>query len=347
MVDPNEYNDKSLIYMKSIIRTLVEKFHNQFVDKIGKVLQLDTTEEKNMIRKNIEYCTLDDYVGVCDWEQHVMDNFWYETTVEGENRIHFDLKRIEYLCAQDMKKPMINFDEKDIKYYNFKNTKISLFEHNLQELIKKVKHVPLPPDQVELFEELSEQATNKSYEFILEIGNYILGNFMFNDHNVLLKRIVQSKSENSLLQRFSSYDEAIHSKLVLGHLGDLYMLLKNQRFEWDISHNRELYNKELTREQIDGLMELVEDPNVSASDLERIKEDLREIIKENYQQGESFLNYALAAFGFDISDVSPAADKLADLRGSQYNRTFDILNQGIIVKSKKSYVKKRSSIMSE
>ena len=346
-VDPNEYNDKSLLYMKSIVRTFVEKFHNQFVEKINKTLQLDITDEKNAARKNIEYCTQDDYVASCNWEKHMLNNFWYETTVSGENRLHFDYKRIEYLCAQDMKKPMINFDEKDIKYYNFKNTKMTQYEHNLKELIKKVKHVGLSQDLVQLFEELPEVSISKSYEFILEIGNYILGNFLFNDERILLKSIVQSKSESSLLQRFSSYEESIHSKLMLGHLGDLYTLLKDQKFEWDMSHNRENYNVELKKDQVEGIMELIEDPNLTSDDLERVKADLRQIISENYTQGPEFFKNPLTYFGWDISDISPAAEKLKEVMACQYHKMLDILNQGIIVKSKKSYVKKRSSIMSE
>jgi hypothetical protein len=346
-IDPKDYSDKNLLYMSSIVRTFVEKFHNKLVNQVNSVLRLDTTDEKNAARKNIEYCSQEDYVNYIDYTQHVLNNFWYETTINGENKIHFDLNRIEYLCAQDFKKPLINFDEKDIRFYNFKNTKISEYEKNLTELIKKVKQVKMTTEMVEAFENMQEAEVAKSYEFMLEISNYILNNFMFNDENVLLKRIAMNKAENSILQRFSSYDEKLHSKLVLGHLHDMYVILKDLKFQWELAHNRASYSKDLTPQQIQHLTAFIEDLNILASDLEKVKEDIRTIVKDNYHQGDAFLKNPLSYFGFDLTELSPTGEELSDLTAQQYEKINDILNQGIIIKSKMSYVKKRSSIMSD
>jgi hypothetical protein len=89
------------------------------------------------------------------------------------------LSRIEYMCARDMKKPMINFDEKDIRYYNFKNTKLTEYEMNLQALIKKIRPIDLDPETIKYFEDLPESSISKSYEFILEVSNYVLNKLPF------------------------------------------------------------------------------------------------------------------------------------------------------------------------
>lgn len=349
-IDPKEYNDINLLYMSSIVRTFVDKFHNMIVEKINKVLKLDTTDERNVGKKNIEYCSPEDYVSYVGFEHHVLNNFWYETSAESENNIHFDMGRIEYLCARDMKKNMINFDEKDIRYYNFKNTKLTEYESNLQDLIKKIKPVELDQETVKYFEDLPESSISKSYEFILEVSNYVLSNFMFNDEYMPLKQIVMTKPEASLL-RFSSYDENLHSKLALGNLRDLYIMLKDLKFEWDVTNNREKYNVNLDVTQSDAILKFCnDDVGITGEDLTRVKDEIRDLMLDNYQQGSAFLNQPLAYFGFDISDMTPdysMVEAFGQLRGEQYLNILDIMNQGIILKSKKSYLKKRSSIMSE
>jgi hypothetical protein len=351
-IDPKEYSDINLLYMSSIVRTLVNNFHNEIVGKINKALKLDTTDEKNVGKKNIEYCSVDDYVGHCSFEQHVLNNFWYETTTEGENNIHFDMLRIEYLCARDMKKPLINFDEKDIRFYNFKNTKLSEYELNLQDLIKKVRPIDLDADTIKFFEDLPEASISKSYEFILEVSNYVLNNFMFNDEKVHLKRIVMNRPETSLL-RFSSYDESIHSKLLLGHLRDLFKLLKDLKFDWEISANRDKYGKNLAANQTEALLHFCnEEMNIGGEEITKFKEELRSMVQSNYHQGDQFLSQPLEYFGgFDfVGEMTPNEELVTifgTLRGEQYLKIIEILNQGIQLKTKKSYVKKRSSIICE
>jgi hypothetical protein len=351
-IDPKEYSDINLLYMSSIVRTLVNNFHNEIVQKINKALKLDTTDENNVAKKNIEYCSQEDYVGHCSFEQHVLNNFWYETTTDGENNIHFDLLRIEYLCARDMKKPLINFDEKDIRFYNFKNTKLSEYELNLQDLIKKIRPIDLDQETVKFFEELPEASVSKSYEFILEVSNYVLNNFMFNDEKVHLKRIVLNKPESSLL-RFSSYDEAIHSKLLLGHLRDLYKLLKDLKFDWEISGNRDKYGKNLTHEQTEALIYFCnEEMGIGGDEITKMKEEIRSMVQGNYHQGDQFLSQPLDYFGgFDfVAEWTPNEELVTvfgTLRGEQYLKIIEILNQGIQLKTKRSYVKKRSSIISD
>ena len=80
-IDPKEYNDVNLLYINSIVRTFIEKFHNSIVDRVNKVLHLDTAIEGNSLQKNIEYCSQEDYLGPVNFEQHVLNNFWYSTSV--------------------------------------------------------------------------------------------------------------------------------------------------------------------------------------------------------------------------------------------------------------------------
>ena len=349
-IDPKEYSDVNLLYMSSIVRTFVDKFHNMIIEKINRVLKLDTSDERNVGKKNIEYCSPEDYVSYTGFEHHVLNNFWYETSIEGENNIHFDMARIEYLCARDMKKNMINFDEKDIRYYNFKNTKLTEYESNLQDLIKKIRPIDLDPQTVKYFEELPEASISKSYEFILEVSNYVLGNFLFNDARLPLKSIVMTKPEASVL-RFSSYDEHLHSKLVLGHLRDLYTMLKNLKFEWEVNNNRQKYNVSLEMTQSNAILRFCNDEvDISDDDLMRIKEEIRTIMLDNYQQGSDFLTNPLNFFGLDISHMTPdssTVEMFGNLRGEQYLSIIDIMNQGIILKSKTSYLKKKSSLFSQ
>jgi hypothetical protein len=161
---------------------------------------------------------------------------------------------------------------------------------------------------------------------------------------------VLTKPEASLL-RFSSYDEALHSKLLLGHLRDLYKMLKNLLFDWEVNNNRDKYNVDLSDRQADGVVKFCNDEiGITAEDVTRVKEEIRSIILNNYHQGQAFLTSPLEIFGLDISDLTPSTDlceAFGSLRGEQYLKILDILHQGIQLKSRKSYVKKRSSIIGE
>ena len=241
-----------------------------------------------------------------------------------------------------MKRPAIKFDEKDIKFYNFKNTTISLFEARLNDLVKKIRPVRMEQDVVKMFEGLSESSINKSYEFILEIGNYILNNFLFNDPMVPLKKIAMSKSENTLLHRFSSYDDNIHSKLTVGNLQHLQKVLRELKFGWDLSHNVEMYSKPLSAAEFIAISTCCEDPSVTAIDLKKQKAELKQIMIDNYQQGAVFFDYPLSIFGLYIYELSPLADEaiLNELSARQYYKILEIIEDGILLKGAK-----KSSIM--
>ena len=241
-----------------------------------------------------------------------------------------------------MKRPAIKFDEKDIKFYNFKNTTISLFEARLNDLVKKIRPVRMEQDVVKMFEGLSESSISKSYEFILEIGNYILNNFLFNDPMVPLKKIAMSKSENTLLHRFSSYDDNIHSKLTVGNLQHLQKVLRELKFGWDLSHNVEMYSKPLSAAEFIAISTCCEDPTVTAIELKKQKAELKEIMIDNYQQGAAFFDNPLSTFGLYLYELSPLADEaiLNELSPRQYYKILEIIEDGILLKGAK-----KSSIM--
>ena len=113
----------------------------------------------------------------------------------------------------------------------------------------------------------------------------------------------------------------------------------------------EKYNVNLDVTQSDAILKFCnDDVGITGEDLTRVKDEIRDLMLDNYQQGSAFLNQPLAYFGFDISDMTPdysMVEAFGQLRGEQYLNILDIMNQGIILKSKKSYLKKRSSIMSE
>jgi hypothetical protein len=341
-VDPNDYPSQELLYMKSILRTFVEKFHNMMVEKGNKILNL---EDKNSIKKNIEYCTADDYITFCNYEQHVLNNFWYETSVDKENHIDFNLERIEYLCAQDMKKPLINFEEKDLKYYSFKNSKVTEQVQNLQDLIKKVKPLPLPQDIISIHNEIAEAGINKSYEFLLEISDFILRNFLFNEEERMLKELVLSKTDSGVMRRFSSYEKNYHAKLKVGHLKEYFLMLKELKFEHEINLNKGRYNKQLSTEQKMDLIAFCESGNTTGDILAEIKQEIRNTTMDNYEQGEQFLGGKIEYF-CDLSEIAPGIEFLQEFEFGQYLPIIEILNEGLMVKSKQMFVKRNSSRMS-
>jgi hypothetical protein len=130
--------DQGQFYMVSIVQTLVA-FHNKIVEKISETLNMQAKKKEEGAA--VENCSLEDYVGYYNFENHLWENFWFETTPGKENEIHFDLNRIQYLCARNMKKQLINFEEDKISYYNFRGLDQEAQFQNCYKVIRKLEKV--------------------------------------------------------------------------------------------------------------------------------------------------------------------------------------------------------------
>ena len=83
-VNPADYSSEDLLYMKSIMSTLIKHFHNMFVDLINEVLGIadqarDTT--------TIDMCDSESFVSACAYESAVESNLWFSTEANKDNDI--------------------------------------------------------------------------------------------------------------------------------------------------------------------------------------------------------------------------------------------------------------------
>jgi hypothetical protein len=339
-VDSNDYAAQDLLYMKSILETFIKHFHNMFVELINKVLLI---KESDYERTLPEFCDESSFMSSYNYEPLVESNFWYNTETSKENEIYFDLKRIEYQCAKAMRKKWINFEEKDLTYYKFKDTNITENELLIKKMLEKVTPIALDETAKKMLDDMKEEQINKSYDFIMEIGEYIYQNFLFVDNKRVLKDIIQSIDNPIVRKRFSSYDEKYHSKLSIGNLTEYFQIVKEKKFDFNFTTNRSQYNKPLSMEEKIAIKNLVEDPNIDGNTLEEIKIKIKDMIREHYYRGEALLPLALSFLGDDFSDMHPSAEFLNDLKFCQYLEISDVLNEGIMVKNKSTIVRRTSS----
>jgi hypothetical protein len=291
LVDRNDYDDVSLIYMKSILQTLINKFNNMFVQLINHVLEIN---EKDCQKTMVEYCAYEDFMTYFNYEPLIETNFWYNTDTSKENEIQFDMKRIEYLCALTMKKKWINFEEADLKYYEFKDIESRKTENMVEGMLPKIQKIEVDDLMQRQVREMSEDQALKSFGFILEIGEYIYQNFLFNNSEKYLKTIINEIDNPIIRKRFGSYDEKLHSRLKVGHLVEYYDLIQERKFDLYFTLNRVKYSAKVSEEDKHKFEEIIADFHLSGDDIEKIKIDLKDIIRQNYQREEMILKMSFA-----------------------------------------------------
>jgi hypothetical protein len=229
-VNSADFPSQELLYSKSIVKTFIDGFHNKFVKMINEVLGVKEEEcEKCFIGEVVDGSQ---FMTNYDYESIVEENFWYNTNTFTENQIHFDLKRIEYTCAKAMKKKYIRFDDKDIPNYDFKDSKNTKNELIIEGMVTKIANLDLDEAMKRVAEEMSEDLVIKSYDFILEVGEYIYQNFLFTDPQRTLKSIIEGITNQIIKKRFSSYDERVHSKLKVGHIKKYFQVIKERKFDF-------------------------------------------------------------------------------------------------------------------
>jgi hypothetical protein len=278
---PRDYGQPLMV---SIVQTLI-KFHNKVVAKMQNVLniELKNVNDQNA-KKSIEYCSQSDYVGFYDYEKHLWDNFWYETSPGRENEINFDLSRIEFLCARNMKRQMINFEEDNIMFYNFRGSDQEAQLRNALKLIRKM--VPKPMDQTRINDiknSWDQEKLTKSYQFLLEVGDYALGNFLFNKPDKNLKEIIEERVDSGV-QRFHTYDARLHGDYVLGNMKDALRAHREGLMLWEINHDKSAYEQPFNSNQNAFLKEFLINKEINAEDLTTILDKFTIIMIDEYKK---------------------------------------------------------------
>jgi hypothetical protein len=279
--------DEGLGFLVAIVQTFI-KFHNELVEKISIALNLESSNfADKKSSKGVEYCTKEDYVGYYDFMSHLWDNFWFETTPGKESEVHFDLGRIQYLCARNMKKQLINFEEDNIVYYNLRGFDQNALLQTCQKLINKMTPRELDKGKInDIKNSWSEDKLAKSMQFIVEVGDYAFTNFMFNVPDKKLKEIVEDRTDGGV-QRFNTYEPSLHADLMLGQLGQILRAHREGLLLCDITENKSEYEQPFTEAQQSQFKPFLDRQNVTVSDLLKISECYTVAMIEYHRKAKS------------------------------------------------------------
>jgi hypothetical protein len=198
--DDDDSND--IIYIKAIVRSLIDNFHNKLVKLANKVL----TGEEEVVHNQragdrrskdddeaifLGQCKRENVVGAVPIDEVIRANYFFESDCNKETNLLFDMERIEYLLAKAIKRPIIRFDDGDIKYYGFKNSQTVLKEENLKNLIKCIEPgTKLPPKVKDDTEKLSQEDLLRLDSFITDLGEHIYLNFEYKQLDEKLLKFV-------------------------------------------------------------------------------------------------------------------------------------------------------------
>jgi len=278
LVDSSEeFAGKETLYMKGIVRTLLDGFHNKLVNQAKKVLKAEDVLSKTKLP--MEYVTKEDLVTFVDYEAIIFDNMWANPDVTIENEVNFNFERIEYLVAKQFLKKEINCEENCLKFYHFKNSRVSESEQLLRSLSNKVTAIPLGRVHSIAIEEANEQEIEASLKFILEMGEYISQNFLFTS-DLLIRDILLANKKSSLNKRFGQYSPAKHGELMVGQIPQYYELLKERNFTIQLGHQKKSYSKAISSKTIDKLQEELRELPVEK--LNSLKEAIREQLRTGF-----------------------------------------------------------------
>jgi hypothetical protein len=89
--------------------------------------------------------------------------------------------------------------------------------------------------------------------------------------------------------------------------------------------SRSQFNKALTPEQRNEFRALLNDPNVTGCNLEDIRIEIKDMIRENYHRGHQLLTSTIGMLGGDFESVHPKAGFIDNLLFEQYLEIAEIL----------------------
>ena len=183
-VDSNDYTSQDLLYMKSIIEIFIKHFHNMFLQLISEVLKIKEGDYKRTV---VEFCDKNSFISAYNYEPVVESNYWYCTESSRENEILLNFKRIGYLSAKAMEEKWINFEEKDLKCYGFNDINLVVNQVLVEKMFSKLEKYHLDQTVKRTVEEMTEVQVNKSFDFIIEIDEFIYQNFLFSNSNLMIR----------------------------------------------------------------------------------------------------------------------------------------------------------------
>jgi hypothetical protein len=314
LVDSGEvYAGKDILYMKGILRTLMDGFHNKLVKLARKAVA--SSEDRGGLKKiPMEMVSKEDLVKACDYEPVVLENIWVNGDPTLENEIHFNFTRIEYILAKEFLRPEINCEESSIKFYNFKHSKVMESEQLVKDLANKVVFVPLTREIKLAVQEYEPDELEISLRFVTEVGEYISQNFLFTEENRLLSDLLKHSKNSSLTKRFAQYNEKNHGNLVIGQIPEYFKLLKERTFQNQLQTSKKFYSK-----------------SVQADHLGRICDELTRLDKSLLEQLKELMLDAMRAFidrpefpGLQITDYLDDTVCLASLKSVTWSQFWTV-----------------------
>ena len=319
MVDSSEeFSGSETLYMKGIIRTFLEGFHNKLIAQAKKVLGLEEALSKKKL--SMEFVTADDLVTEFDFEEIVLNNVWVCPDFTLNNEINFNFEFIEYTIAREFLRSEINCEEADIKFYNFKNSKVTESEQMVRSLSRKVGKVDLTKDIISSVEDSTLDQVEVSLKFVLEIGEYISQNFIFDDPQLLLCELLKKNNSTQLGRRFGRFDESRHSQLKIGHISEYYTLLKERHFVLNLALEKKAFSKPIPPAVYSSLQSQLQ---VCSTDrLAQLMGHLKDAMKEGFQR-KGF-------GGLTIGDNLEVEEELAtikELRFASYFSLADLIQE--------------------
>ena len=298
MVDSNEeFSGSDTQYMKGIVRTFLEGFHNKLIGQAKKVLGLE--EALARTRLGMEFVTKEDLVSDIHFEDIVMNNVWVCPDFTKSTEINFNFEFIEYTIARAFLKTEINCEDVSIKHYNFKNSRITESEQLVNRLSTQFEQIPLTKDIILTIEDLSSEQVESSLKFILEIGEYISQNFLFDEPELLLSDLLKKNNNAQLGRRFEQFNISKHGKLKVGQVSEYFSLVKEKDFNLKLNQEKKTYNKPIPQSTFENMI-----GELKAFDGEKLK-DLKKELKDQVRTGFYNKGFPDIIIGdlFDISDV--------------------------------------------
>ena len=242
--------------------------------------------------------------------------------ITNENEVFFDLERIEYTLAKEFIKAEIIVEENDLKFFNFKNSRVSESEQILRGLSNKIPSIPLSKEILESVEDSDENEVEASMRFTMEIGEYVSQNFLFADSNRLVSDLMKTNTNTNLARRFAQYNPAKHGLLKLGHLSEYFSLLSSRNFKNQLTKHKRLYSKALTSAQKEALSsELM---GLDTTTLEKLKTNMQASLQDNFYQkqfGEQMIGQFL-----DADTVGASVEALDTISFSCYFPVCELID---------------------
>lgn len=314
LVDSSEvYAGKDILYMKGILRTLMDGFHNKLVKMARKAVAAE--DERGGIKKiPVEMVTKEDLVCATDYVPVVLDNTWVNGDPTFENEINFNFQRIEYMLAKEFLRPEINCEESSIKFYNFKHSKVIESEQLVKDLENKVHPVPLTREIKNAIQEYETEEIDSSLKFITEVGEYISQNFLFAEEEKLLSDLLKLSKGSSLTKRFGQYNEKRHCTLVIGQIPEYFKLVKERNFQHLLQVNKKFYSKSIQAEHQARICD--EMSRLDKSLLEQLKELMLEAMRSFIERPEFP--------GLQMTDYLDDTVCLASLKGIAWSQFWSV-----------------------